>query len=608
MPSSSDRGPGSASAAPHALRAAAADGAARALASSPLARSPGAPDAHALRALRPVAELEAEAVAFAHGIGLVPYARATRTRFFDEVRARLHASGGSHAQLAVVDLVAAMFDYEIDDQTLPEAARPLIWRLQQPVLVLALIDPGYLGEQGRSLRVLIENLGAIAEDFGGQWQRGGELHQRLETVVRALEIVSANLYERLRVLASQVEREQARAGDGVRRLVQRMARQRKALESTPAQRNRRDYSRRPGREQERAVTEQISSRLERKTHQRLLPDTVVGFLDTVWSRVLRTTALRDGQDSPAFEDALTVVDELLDTVDGDLRSGRRGPLAARIPGLIERLHSGMRQIGVSPDAHRDFFDELFLLHLRRLHRGDDAVSRGARSEMPAPAAGELQGATYYDVDALPVLEERIASLAQRAQASAVERAVPAATEPRRPQPPRRPRASAPARLPGGERRSRDTGERSVAEASAESGASRATADTAGQAGPDKKHPSVQTAPGGASADRLLALIETADLDDLPQPLSVSEARASQQFTQLRPGQWLEYRPRGTRAMRLKVLWINEKRTVAMLVRAPDRRAVSRPMAEIADLFRRGRLRRLVAVGADVGREPDLSHG
>ncbi|MEZ5650541.1 MAG: DUF1631 family protein [Burkholderiaceae bacterium] len=619
-PQTSEHGAQADQSALHAARALAADAAARTVASSPLARPPaGGPDARALRALRPVAELEAEAIAFAHRAGELPYARSTRQRFFEEVRARLHAAGGTDAQLAVVDVVAALFDYEITDRALPEPARPLVWRLQQPVLLLALIDPGYLGDRERSVRALIENLGAIADDFGGQWQRGGELHERIETVVRALEIVAANLYERLRVLAVQVEREQSRAGDGVRRLVQRMIRQRQALEATPEQRNRRDYARRPGREQEKAVTEQISTRIARKTHDRLLPATVVTFLDEVWARVLRTTALRDGEDSPAFDDALSVVDELLDTVDGEDHAGVRARLAARIPMLIERLHSGMRQIGVAPDAHRDFFDELFLLHLRRLHRADGGGAPVLRRR-PAPSStqAELRGATYYDVDALPDPDapaggrhRRVVPPAPRVEDVPSLPTIAAESQHSDATSDRARVATAEYDHPA----SYDTSEVPVLETEIEpvdESDARAVTETRPVVSDSNRH--VQSFPSTHSdavraderTDRLLALIETVALDDLPMRAVPSNARASQQFGQLSAGHWLEYRPRRDRRMRLKVVWINAQRSVAILVRAPDRRAVSRPMPELADLFRRGKLRRLESALPEPARLPDLS--
>lgn len=575
----------------HAVRAVAADAAARVAASSPLATPGGVrADPGLLRALRPVADLEAEAVAFAHALGEVPYARRTRARFFAEARARLRAARAADGQLAVVDLVAAMFDYVIDDRRLPEAARPLVWRLQQPVLLLALIDPGYLGDQARSLRTLIENLGGIAEGFGSQWVRGSELHDRLETVVRALEIVAANLYGRLRVLTAQIEREQTRSSDNVRRLVQRMERQRLALEATPAQRNRRDYARRPGREQERAVTEHVTARLAERTRERVLPDTVHQFLDQVWTRVLRTTALRDGQGGAAFAEALATVDDLLETVDERSGTVERAALAARIPGLIDRLHAGMRQIGARPEGHQDFFDELFLVHLRRLHRG-----RGARDERTAPPrdrsarvpprepeAGEIPGATYYDVDAVPVLEQRIASLADSARAAASKDAGAGRGE------------------GAGEAGAVPTVIGAVAAGPIDTRTGAASTQRVTVRGEGPTHIGPLPAPAREAdndepgADRLLSLVESADLLDLPDPVRYSNARAGQQFARLSAGQWLEFRPSRDRPMRVKVVWINRRRSVAMLVRAPDRRAISRPMSELAELFRRGKLRLLEA--------------
>src|SRR5690606_15672374 len=163
------------------------------LGTSPLAGEPSGPRLRALPALQPVLDLERDAVAFAHSIGAMPYSREARAEFFGNVRTRLREAGAAPAQVAVVDVVAAMFDYVIDDRRMPEAARPLAWRLQQPTVALSLLDAGYLGDDPRSLRRLVEHFGAISTAFSDEITRGSELHRRLETVVRAVEIVTSAL-------------------------------------------------------------------------------------------------------------------------------------------------------------------------------------------------------------------------------------------------------------------------------------------------------------------------------------------------------------------------------------------------------------------------------
>ncbi|MFP5405832.1 MAG: DUF1631 family protein, partial [Gammaproteobacteria bacterium] len=227
------------------------------LGTTPLAsyRLPGPPSR--FPALDPIAEPEQDAVSLARSAGVAPYARQARREFFRRARAALARAQASPAQLAVVDVVAAMFDYVIDDRRMPEAAKPLVWRLQQPALTLALLDPGYLGEQPRSLRVLVEHVGAVSLAFADDFTHGSELFLRLETVVRAVETVAGALQKRSSAMARRIERDYARAAQQVEQLIERLAGERQALEASPDRRNRRDWSRRPGPEREQLITERL---------------------------------------------------------------------------------------------------------------------------------------------------------------------------------------------------------------------------------------------------------------------------------------------------------------------------------------------------------------
>src|SRR5690606_9957312 len=221
---------------------------------------------------------------------------------------------------------------------------PLVWRLQQPTLSLALLDPGYLGDEPRSLRRLIEHLGAISSAFADEITRGSELHRRLETVVRAVEIVTSALQARSAVMAQQVQKEYARAARNVGQLVEHVVRERRSLEETPGRRNRRDYSRRPSREREKAVTEHLRTLLAERLDRHSAPESVREFVLNVWLRHMRTAALRNGEESAEFKVTLQVVDDLLWSLNGSAERRSRRELAKRIPPLIRLMTQGVREI------------------------------------------------------------------------------------------------------------------------------------------------------------------------------------------------------------------------------------------------------------------------
>lgn len=316
----------------------------------------------------PIAGLEAEGTAFANSVSLPAYSRATREQFFIKLRQAIPKQQLDSSQGAVIDVVQSMFDYAVDDSQVPDAARPLLWRLQLPSVVLSLLDARYLGDQPNSVRRLVENLSAIVMAFPDDVFKGSELFTRLETAVRAVEVVSHTLQTRAGVLADMLDKQFNESAKGIAMIAQSVKTQLQSLESMPERRNRRDYRRRPSREAEVEVTEKLNQLLIQKLSGKDLPDSVRHFLDTVWMRRLRTTALRDGQESQEFLVSLQVVDDLLWSLSDKNKRSERQQLAVQIPPLIKQLTSGVRSVGVDEKELDSFFDELFLIHLRRMQR------------------------------------------------------------------------------------------------------------------------------------------------------------------------------------------------------------------------------------------------
>lgn len=506
------------------------------LGTSPLAGEATGARLGALPTLQPVLDLERDAVAFAHSIGAMPYSREARSEFFGNVRARLREAGAPPAQVAIVDLVSAMFDYVIDDRRVPEAARPLVWRLQQPTLALSLLDSGYLGDDPRSLRRLVEHFGAISAAFSDEITRGSELHRRLETVVRAVEIVTSALQARSAVMAQQVQKEYSRAARSVGQLIDHVVRERRSLEEAPGRRNRRDYARRPSREREEEVTGHLHAMLAERLQRHAAPESVRDFVMNVWLRHLRTAALRDGEQSAEFQVSLRVVDDLLWSLDDSGERHSRRELAQRIPPLIRLMTQGVREIGAKDEEFKAFFDELFLIHLRRMQRRDREreatrtradAGEGATTVAPTAARTGAPGEDAPAVDTvpapqtIPVVSPTPAERGARAQRSG---------------------------------------------ASPESGAAEAE-------GPGRK---------------LLEILESLDLDDLPASPRRLPLAPEHAIDRIARGDWIELVARDGASGHSKVAWINRRRTVALLVRRADRRAMSLRIDELRERFARGR--------------------
>jgi 16S rRNA U1498 N3-methylase RsmE len=83
------------------------------------------------------------------------------------------------------------------------------------------------------------------------------------------------------------------------------------------------------------------------------------------------------------------------------------------------------------------------------------------------------------------------------------------------------------------------------------------------------------------------VLSSLDLADLPaRPAAVPDAGADP-VSRLRRGDWLRLTASDRGDAYAKVAWINDSRTVLLLVRHPDRRAQSMRAVELAARFARG---------------------
>jgi len=513
---------------------------------------------------RPEALLQ-DAVAFAHRVGVAPYTRVARQRYFDALRSRMADAQVPSAQLAALDLVAALFDYVVDDARMPPAAQPLLWRLQHPSVTLAALDAGYLGDDRRSVRRLVENVAAIAVAYADDVTQGSELYRRLETVVRAVEVVSHAFQARSSVLGDQVRREYDRAAQGVAQLVSRVANERLALEATPGRRNRRDYRRRPSRDREQAVTRRLEDELQRRMASSTVPESVREFLLGVWLRHLRTALLRDGEDSQQYQVALQVVDDLIWTLDSSAGKQSRRQLASRIPPLIRLLTQGVSDIGAKPEEFRPFLDELFLIHLRKMQKVPRETDGVPASAHPVPSDPEPPAA-------LPTLDEPMSTGAHGdlAAASSVARADPGAG------------SLGPPTDPGPYAVLIDPPDEPAPEPVLPANPSEVAART--EADDPELDPEVDPDPERSGDQRLLSVLSTLELDDFPAFPQHLKLPPDESVARLRRGDWLELIGRDGLPQVAKVAWINTRRTVVLLVRRPDRRALSLRVDELHERF------------------------
>ncbi|MDR7023429.1 DUF1631 domain-containing protein [Pseudomonas peli] len=271
----------------------------------------------------------------------------------------------------VINLVSMLFEFILDDRTLPDSLKALIGRLQIPMLKVAVIDKTFFSRGSHPARRLLNEIASAALGWGEQDDaQRDSLYQKIEQVVQRL----LNDFVDDPVIFSELLAEfLAFTGDERRRSELLEQRTRDAEEgSAKAAMARRE------------VEQALNERLLGKT----LPEVVVRLLQEAWSKVLMLTCLKHGVESAEWQAALATMDDLVWSVELHEEPEARMRLLEMVPGLLKALREGMASAAFDPFSTGEFFSQLEALHVQAFQR----FKRSLPEEHPqddAPALAEI---------------------------------------------------------------------------------------------------------------------------------------------------------------------------------------------------------------------------
>ncbi|AZZ46696.1 DUF1631 domain-containing protein [Pseudomonadaceae bacterium SI-3] len=251
----------------------------------------------------------------------------------------------------VINLVSMLFEFILDDRTLPDSLKALIGRLQIPVLKVAVLDKTFFSRGSHPARRLLNEIASASMGWADQDEvQRDSLYQKIEQIVARLLndfVDDAAIFSEL--LADFL----AFTGDERRRSELLEQRTRDAEEG-------------------RAKAEMARQEVEHALNQRLLgktlPEVVVRLLQEAWSKVLLLTCLKHGTQSEQWQAALATMDDLIWSVapHEDLES--RARLLELVPSLLKNLRDGLVSAAFDPFSTSDFFTRLEALHVQTLQQ------------------------------------------------------------------------------------------------------------------------------------------------------------------------------------------------------------------------------------------------
>lgn len=251
----------------------------------------------------------------------------------------------------VINLVSMLFEFILDDRTLPDSLKALIGRLQIPMLKVAVLDKTFFNRGSHPARRLLNEIASAALGWIDQddMQRDA-LYQKIEQVVQRL---LNDFVDDPAIFSELLTDFIAFTGDERRRSELLEQRTRDAEE---------------GRARAELARLQVEQALNERLLGKTLPEVVVRLLQDAWSKVLMLTCLKHGMDSPEWQAALQTMDDLIWSVAPHEDPEARLRLLELVPGLLKALREGMTSAAFDPFSTSEFFNKLEALHVQALQR------------------------------------------------------------------------------------------------------------------------------------------------------------------------------------------------------------------------------------------------
>ena len=246
--------------------------------------------------------------------------------------------------MQIIDLVGMLFDYMLSDDNLPNAIKALLSYLHTPFLKIAFIDPGFFEQTDHPARLLLNSLAEagtrwVSNDGTAQY----DIYPRIKGVVsRVLEEFQndVRLFAELLLEFSGYTKKIARRQDLI---------ERRAMEKVQGEEKLREVKLQ--------VNEQISSRIENTE----LPSAVLLLLLQPWSDYLVFVLLRFGKESEEWQLALTVVDDVIWSVQPKDKDKDKTRQMEMHEGLYDKLTKGFDTIAYDQGKAAKLLDALFTL-------------------------------------------------------------------------------------------------------------------------------------------------------------------------------------------------------------------------------------------------------
>ena len=291
-----------------------------------------------------------------------------------------HSSRVATIDEDTIDLVGMLFEFILEDRTLPAEMQVLLGRLQIPYLKAAILDRKLFAHRQHPARRLLDNMAEMAKGWSKESDRDGRLYDKVKSTVEKLLHDfddDMGIFDRLLADLQQFSEINKRRSEITEQRVAESIRGREKLDMA---------RRRAARE----ILERIGSTQ--------LPPLIHGILARAWANHLVLTVLRQGENSPEFKAALRFVDEFIASTKPALDQESRQLLRRMLPGIERALRQGLANVAFQTQDIDRLLSQLHAYYRQQL---GETVDPG---ELMAINAGDVSMLAIPDT-IQPVTEE-----------------------------------------------------------------------------------------------------------------------------------------------------------------------------------------------------------
>ena len=274
-----------------------------------------------------------------------------------EHRASLLATTGEMVDRQIIELLSRLFETILADPSLHSPVRNLMARLQVPALRIALNDPSMLDDHGHPVWLLMARLAGASASY--PFPADPRLLALLSFGQALVDHIAAQPQQDTALFRSSLARLNAFFNEQLR---QQQVQAQPTIDTLMKA------------EQAEVLQQQLSTRLlEQMAPLRIHAPVLRRFLGGPWARLLAHAMLNFGEKDEQTLGHLAVVDELLWSLQVPDHPASRQRLVALLPGLLQRLRTGMAVIEMPAADQQEVLDELMSLHAEALRPGGRAA-------------------------------------------------------------------------------------------------------------------------------------------------------------------------------------------------------------------------------------------